>query len=350
MIEADVPLEKAPTFASFLKKNCKQGGSIVAASHLHTEYLPELFPQYKQDIKDAVAGKDIYVLVDETTDACGRCVLAILLQPVGKRPVVADQAFLEKINFTTVLPEVLVDLNRVCALVKKVICQAPQCRLQLRSFMMNPVMPIYAVQTRWCSWVRAAEYLTEHLDVLSAFIQTLPDTASCVKELRQLLRDQKAELQAQAMFVVEHSVEVVAALTKLEETAVPAAHQIAGKLEDLVLQFEYGRTAQNEDWRPQTSVLLKEIPEYRRLTCNDLFQAAMTACSSKLQTVLENHPSLCLFRSLTALDPTQVGGARKDIKEHVHAIPTLSQVSAEEWHQYLGMDKADATEVSALDW
>ncbi|KAJ8333625.1 hypothetical protein SKAU_G00416330 [Synaphobranchus kaupii] len=113
------------------------------------EYLPELFPQYEQDIKDAVVGKDIYVLVDETTDACGRCVLAILLQPVGKQPVVADLAFLEKVNFTT-------------------------GRLQLRSFMMEngyrPVMPVYAVQTRWCSWVHAAEYLSEHLDVLSAFI------------------------------------------------------------------------------------------------------------------------------------------------------------------------------------
>ncbi|KAK6309836.1 hypothetical protein J4Q44_G00197170 [Coregonus suidteri] len=113
-----------PKFSTFLKKHCKQGGSFPVPSHLRTEYLPGLYPQYKQDIKDAVEGKDIYVILDETTDAFGRCALAILLQPVDKRPVVADLAFLDRVNFTTVSQAVIsclnnngVDFNNVSAFV-----------------------------------------------------------------------------------------------------------------------------------------------------------------------------------------------------------------------------------------
>lgn len=78
-------------------------------SHLHTKYIPELYAQYEQDIKDAVQGKDIYI--DETTDAFGRCAFAILLQSVDEWPVVADLAFLDKINFTTVSQAVISCVN-----------------------------------------------------------------------------------------------------------------------------------------------------------------------------------------------------------------------------------------------
>ena len=52
-----IALEKGPKFSTFLKKHCKQGGYIPAPSHLRTEYLPELYPQYVQDIKEAVEGR-----------------------------------------------------------------------------------------------------------------------------------------------------------------------------------------------------------------------------------------------------------------------------------------------------
>lgn len=40
-------------------------------------------------------GKGVYVIMDETTDNCGRSILAILLQPVGKPPLPVDLVFLE---------------------------------------------------------------------------------------------------------------------------------------------------------------------------------------------------------------------------------------------------------------
>ncbi|CAB1328790.1 unnamed protein product, partial [Coregonus sp. 'balchen'] len=340
LIKADI-LEMGPKFSTFLKKHCKQGGSFPVPSHLRTEYLPGLYPQYKQDIKDAVEGKDIYVILDETTDAFGRCALAILLQPVDKRPVVADLAFLDRVNFTTVsqavisslnnngvdfnnvsafvsdsasymkkaftsilkglfpnsvyvtcfahllslvldvFPEMFEDVNRLCAL-------APQRRLALTSFMLenghSTVMPVYAVQTRCGSWIRAMAYLAEYMDVLTNFTRTLPETA---------------------------------------------------------------KTAGADDWHPHTTELLGQLPKEDQLSwssCTELFQSAMAACSIKLQTVLDKHPCLHMFKSITVLDPAQVVGARKDTKDYVHAVPALSQVSAEEWHRHMGIDKADSME------
>ncbi len=64
-----------------------------------------------EDIKQAVHGSPVYVIADETTDASGRCVLAILLQPVGKPPVAADLIVLDRVNFSTVSQAVISCLN-----------------------------------------------------------------------------------------------------------------------------------------------------------------------------------------------------------------------------------------------
>uniref|UniRef100_A0A9R1SQK1 Uncharacterized protein n=2 Tax=Cyprinus carpio TaxID=7962 RepID=A0A9R1SQK1_CYPCA len=53
-IEADIPLEKTYTFSAFLQKYCKQGAAVMAPSHLRSDYLQQLFPQYLEDIKQVV--------------------------------------------------------------------------------------------------------------------------------------------------------------------------------------------------------------------------------------------------------------------------------------------------------
>ena len=110
------------------------------------------------------------------------------------------------------------------------------------------------------------------------------------------------------MFIVEHSVEI-----KLEETSVPTAHNIASKLEDLQMQFEYGRTAGADNWHPHTTELLWQLSEEDRLSCTELFQSAMAAGSIKLQTVPEKHPCIHLFKllSISSCSRSSPGGRRK---------------------------------------
>ncbi|KAL1250938.1 hypothetical protein QQF64_018734 [Cirrhinus molitorella] len=58
LTEADIPLEKAPKLAGILQKYCKQGGSVPASSHLRSDYLPELFPQYIDEAGGRSQGED----------------------------------------------------------------------------------------------------------------------------------------------------------------------------------------------------------------------------------------------------------------------------------------------------
>ena len=83
-------------------------------------------------------------------------------------------------------PDLFGEVNRLCALVKNVLCQAPQRHQQLRAFMLvkgnYSVMPVYAVHmvSRWGSWVQAIEYLADYMDMLSDYTAPLPETAKCV--------------------------------------------------------------------------------------------------------------------------------------------------------------------------
>ncbi|RXN07774.1 H-2 class II histocompatibility E-S beta chain-like protein [Labeo rohita] len=245
-----------------------------------------------------------------------------------------------------VFPDKFEELNRMCALVKRVFCQSPKRRLELRAFMMqqglSPLMPVFAVQTRWGSWKKAVQCLEENIDILQGFIPTLPPTSKAVRDLGVLLEGNGKLLKVQASFIVEHSTDILATLTKLEETSTPTAASIFSQLEDLSMLFDYGRTADAEDWRPKTREQLKELNEDKRYTCSELFKQAMAECSTKLQAVIERHPCTELFKVLPIFDPAKVSGLKPDIKDYVQVIPALRNVSTEEWHRYIRMDKSDA--------
>lgn len=215
---------------------------------------------------------------------------------------------------------------------------------------LSPLMPVFAVQTRWGSWIKAVQYLAENIDILHGFIPTLPLSSKAVRDLRVLLEKNRKLLKIQATFIVEHSSDILTTLIKLEETSRPVAASIFSQLEDLSMLFEYGRTAEAEDWRPRTREPLKELDDDERYTCSELFKEAMAQCSTKLQAVMERHPCTELFKALPIFDPAKVSGLKPDIKSYVQVVPALSKVSAEEWHRYICMDKSDAGEVSAEEW
>lgn len=112
-------------------------------------------------------------------------------------------------------------------LVKRVFCKAPQCRLELQAYMqaqgLAPVIPVFVVLTRWGSWIEATQYLAENQDILYDFRPTLPLSPKAVRDLRELLEEKRDVLKAQAIFIVEHSAEILSTLTKLEETSNPSA-------------------------------------------------------------------------------------------------------------------------------
>lgn len=171
-----------------------------------------------------------------------------------------------------------------------------------------PVMPVFAILTRWGSWIDAVQYLKENLDILYDFIPTLPLSSKVLWDLRALLEEKNHVLKAQAIFIVEHTTEILATLTKLQDTSRPSSATIHGELDNLYLLFEYGSTTGAEDWRPETTEQLRVLDEGERVVCSQPFQHTMAECSAKLQAVMESHPCMELFKSLPVFDPAKVTG------------------------------------------
>lgn len=60
-----------------------------------------------------------------------------------------------------------------------------------------------------------------------------PPPAKCVQDLKELLGNHKSLLKAY-VFIIDHSLELVVLLKKLEKTSEPFAHNIGDKLQDLL--------------------------------------------------------------------------------------------------------------------
>ena len=82
--EADIPLSKTdcPAVRNFLMKHVMNGGAIPKQSQLREKYVPELYEQEIQTLKNKLHQKPVAVIFDETPDPQGRCVLNILVAPL----------------------------------------------------------------------------------------------------------------------------------------------------------------------------------------------------------------------------------------------------------------------------
>jgi hypothetical protein len=61
---------------------------------------------------------------------------------------------------------------------------------------------------------------------------------------------------------------------------------------------------------------------------------------------MERHQRLALF--IYSIQNEWKGPGKR--KDYVHIIPALSEVSEEEWHNYMSINKTDARQVRAVDW
>jgi hypothetical protein len=64
-VEANIPLEKVNALQPFLRKYCREGGAVPQADTLRRNYLPEIYQQHIDDLKDFFQKKPVSVIVDE---------------------------------------------------------------------------------------------------------------------------------------------------------------------------------------------------------------------------------------------------------------------------------------------
>ena len=120
LLAADIPFEKMdnPAMREFFRKHMKNGGAIGTATYIRFK-LSEVHDQHKARLANSSAQyKTFSIVVDETTDAVGRCVLNTLLildlsgnlsgsGHIGLKPLMLDIAVLEATNSATVGAQVV---------------------------------------------------------------------------------------------------------------------------------------------------------------------------------------------------------------------------------------------------
>ena len=98
LVCANIPLEKAERLRPFLRKHCKQGGTVPGPDQLRCEYLPRVFQKHVTNLKKKVAGEKVIIIVDETTDSREKAVLNILVWLKDGSCLLVDLVYPDAVN------------------------------------------------------------------------------------------------------------------------------------------------------------------------------------------------------------------------------------------------------------
>lgn len=104
--QADIPLHKVSKMKPFVQKHCKQGGSLPQEATIRQVYIPRLFEQHVNNLKEMLKGKTLSIVVDETTDIRDKSILNVIALLEGK-PVLLNSVSMEKCNHSTVSQAVI---------------------------------------------------------------------------------------------------------------------------------------------------------------------------------------------------------------------------------------------------
>ncbi|GBB93735.1 hypothetical protein RclHR1_22210004 [Rhizophagus clarus] len=108
---ADIPLEKINKLRPFFRKYCKNGGTVVGANQLREKYLPKLYDQEVEKLNNSLKNEKICIIVDETTDACGRAAVNVLFAFKDQTKLVATEHIIV-VNNTTISQMILSTLQK----------------------------------------------------------------------------------------------------------------------------------------------------------------------------------------------------------------------------------------------
>jgi hypothetical protein len=100
-VAADIPLEKIDKLQNWLHENCIEGGSIPKSDALRRNYLPNLFEDHANQLKEYFRGRRVSIIIDETTDSKARSVVNILFSYNGITKLVHVD-YLESVNNCTI--------------------------------------------------------------------------------------------------------------------------------------------------------------------------------------------------------------------------------------------------------
>lgn len=284
-LEAGIPLWKLrhPSIKKFFLEEHDQN-----LPSINTFYgkIDIIYRSTLEKIKKYIGESPIYFIIDETTDACMRFALNILVGRIDgsvSKSMLLCTLFLEKTNHTTVQQGVhkacallygaevpfekvwflisdqapymikaghglkgtfpnlkhvtcLVHaLNRVCETIKeenqtvngliagiKSVLSKSPIRRQKFSEMCNIQFPPDVIEIRWNSWLDAAFYYAKNFSVIKSFIASLDNESKVIEKLKEVIKDAKLE---ESLFEINKYVFLTGAITRLQKPGLTVEEQ-----------------------------------------------------------------------------------------------------------------------------
>jgi hypothetical protein len=287
LIEANIPIEKLNnrSFREYLSKYTKR--EIPNPSNIRKHYVPNIYEEVIQKIREIVGNNAVYLIVDETSDAKNRYVVNIMVGILNGEPikpmllattfvnktnnktisqcivdsltklwsgiihydrlwlVVSDQAsyLLKSIsNLKSIFPNlkhitcIAHALHRVSCVVmnenketNELISRFKQimAKSPLRAFEYQEQtglpLPPNPVITRWNTWLSAAFYYADNYSKVKNFIEDLNDSSQAIIAVKNVIKSQSLENQLLGLKEMKFLTE---AITSLEEQNLKTCRQM----------------------------------------------------------------------------------------------------------------------------
>lgn len=287
-LEAGIPIYKLrhPSIKKFFLEEHKE---VLPCVNTFYGKIDVIYQNTLQKIKDYIGEHPIYFIIDETTDACSRFVLNVIvgkLDGTPSKPVLLSTIFLERTNNTTVQQAVnkacailygseipyekvwflitdqapymlkagrglkemfpnlkhltclIHGLNRVCDLIKenndvvnkfiasmKAVLSKSNERRKQYHELCNLPLPPDVIEIRWNTWLNAAFFYAEHFSVIKNFAIALEEKDS--KIISKLKKAISNQYLEPSLYEVHKFKFLTEAITRLEKQGMTVTEQWA---------------------------------------------------------------------------------------------------------------------------
>ncbi|EXX64439.1 hypothetical protein RirG_142700 [Rhizophagus irregularis DAOM 197198w] len=339
-VTADIPLEKIDKLQNWLCENCNEGGFIPKSDTLRRDYLPKLFEDHVNQLKEYFRGRQVSIIIDETTDSKARSVVNILFSYNGVTKLVHVD-YLENVNNCTIgqlLIQTLVQWGISFDLPQLIASDSAAYMKKCYRDVLKPLMPqlvhlpclahilnligrsrkvryISYLQrqgvsnpkniplsntTRWNTWFHIAFHVYQNLDYIRGFYneEGKENSTPIIEKINSAFTDQQINgcIEIYLTFIQENAQQFVADLDFFQQENKPMFPFIEQRLQQLEARITMGKTMTNVG---STMDLVLQKFNFPLTAFCPVFQQAYHAAYKKL----EDHVLRSLFRAVQVFDP-----------------------------------------------
>lgn len=254
-------------------------------------------------------------IVSITSDSArymGKCITAIRI--LVSEDLVHTQCWAHKLNLVgNIWSMELSELNNCVVQTKHLFMNTRKRKHAYLQFLIEkytnestkPKLFPIPVITRWNSWYKSVEYLSEFLhDIVNFVLHNVDDESAAVNYFKGMTSTEVNKIHCQAVMLVDHCAQCCNLLLTLESSKIPMAHTLNSKLNDLSKSFVLLKEG---FFFEQTSSALSKLSKHIQAQMTCLFQSVGEKSLCKLSKLIESDTAKDFLSSLGQLfDPRNI--------------------------------------------